>query len=430
MSENTDGEKEEKNTGESTGEIIGRQLTDFIQATPEGIFEDVKYLKEKYIPEEFPFREDEIQSVIYNWSAFFDGMTPDHTWIYGPPSTGKSHVSRRAVEELNSRAKKLDIPDIRYVYVSCNNKTLPKVYASLLSNIGVDKAPKRGISVDDQMDRLKNKIDGMKVLFVFDEIDKMISTQPYYRPQETLINHFTRITDDDPAHFDAEVSIAVILNNPKVIDDMDASTQSTFSPQKIFFKAYNAVETSKILLKRCRQAFRDDVISDDVVKRFGANIYQSSRDLRTAFKVLRQAGRRVGVNGGDRIKYTHLQDSLDKVEKDIMSDMLSNFDDTQLALTLAVTTAYKNANNGGKGAMSDDVYKHYKKVANNFNLRVLSRRHIMDNVVPRMEVQGIFTKSLHGRGRRQGVSAYFSIDEGDQQQLLEECTKQLKQKCT
>ena len=386
------------------------KITDFMKRN-NGVFKDTKVLSEGYIPDKFLFREDEISKIIRNINAYLDEIPPNNMFIYGPPSTGKTHILMAISNVLNEYSMK-EGANSRYIYINTGKKTLPQVLVSIAESLGINAVINQGPSI---FDRIKKKLNG-NYFFIFDEFDRIEPTEGHSNPYNFIVNVFTRIGSN--------VRIACVLNDVKILKKFDDATLSSYSPQKLYFRPYNAQEITEILKDRCSKAFEEGVIDEEVVAEFGAFIYKSGIDLRTALKILLTAGR--NAEGG-KISMKDLKVSFMEVEQNIIKEIISNLNDTELLFTYAIAISQHKYRS--REIEKNIVYKMYQNVCNEFDYPTLSWRHLSTRIATGLEKQGIIRSEVHGRGKGKGTATFFSIDDGvELDEIIKVTNEELKRR--
>lgn len=374
------------------------KITDFLKT--KGVFKDAKVLSETYIPDEFLFREEEISKIMKNLTSFFNDVPPNNLFIYGPPSTGKTHIIMAITNTLNEYAVKEGYKT-QYIYINTGKRTLPQVLVNIAESMGIKAVINQGPMI---VDIIKKRLDS-KYFLIFDEFDRMGTTETHTNPYDFIVNVFTRMGSN--------VRIGCILNDIKILNKLDKASMSSYSPQKLYFRAYNASEITDILKDRCRKAFADGVIDDETVAEFGAFVYKSGIDLRTALKILLTAGRDTQIN--EKITINKLKEAFMEVEKDIIKEVVSNLNDTELLFTYAIVSA--QIKQKSREVEKNIVYSAYEKICKNFGYPVLSWRHLSTRIATGLERQGIIKSDVHGRGKGRGTATFFSIDSIDPKEM-------------
>jgi len=388
-----------------TPHINVRRITDFVDE--ESVFKNAKILSEDYIPntDKFLFREEEINSIMENLTTIFNGFPPNNMFIYGPPSTGKTHIMLSIIDALNEYSNTYG-QNAKFIYINSGGRTAPQVLVEVANKLGLNAIINMGINIISLIE--KNLHEEKNYFFVFDEFDRMKRTPQYPNPYDTIVNPFTRMG--------SHVRIAVIVNNYKIYDKFDAPTKSSYSPLKLYFRAYNINETIHIIKDRCKDALKEGVIDDDTIIEFGKWIHKSGVDLRTAFKVIFRAGRRASMNKRKKIVYEDLQQAFREVEQDMLKSTLSKLNDAEFLFIHSIALAQKEHNL--IEVEKNKVYQTYVEVCRSVGVSPLSWKHLSTYICPKIEMQGIIKTDVHGRGKGKGISTFFSIDSLDTDEML------------
>lgn len=406
------------------GVFIGEEkilkLDDFFEKS--NVFLDSRVFTSDWIPDHFLFREEEVKKIGQMFADLVKGR-PGHVWCNGLPSTGKSHIIKKAVQEFNDycEAKK---QNTKYVYATAREQTMPRFLAAVLLALNplakvVDWNSGRA---KDAIIKEANKYDG--VCFVFDEIDKILLSR-FENPVNTLIGMFTRIKEAHP-NFKSEYMLVVVSNNANLYRGLEKSTASTFVANNIHFPAYDAIQLKEILLDRCKKGLHDGVIDEGDVGYLASQIFSSSKDVRTALKILLEAGRMAEHNGRAKITKENLTQASETVEKNKLLEIISKLDDSQLALLVGIAKSQKA--NPDKLITSNIVYRNYATVANNFGLIVLKSRYLFESVSGKLDSIGMITTALTSKGYKTGVTRQFQILGEDVEEILQLSEGELKKR--
>lgn len=380
------------------------RITDFDN---QSVFKDPKILSEDYIPktDKFLFRDAEINSIIENLSSVFNGIPPNNMFIYGPPSTGKTHVILSIINKLNEYANIYNM-NTKFLYINAGGKTTSQVLVKVANKIGLNAMINMGSNIFTLIE--SNIHNNKNYFFVFDEFDRIKKTPQYQNPYDIIVNPFTRMGSN--------VRIAVIVNNYRIYDKLEKPTKSSFSPVKLYFRAYNIDETIRIITDRCKDAFKGDVIDDDTIIEFGRWIYKSGVDLRTAFKVLLRAGHIASIKKIQKIMYKDLRLAFMEVEEDMLRNTLIKLKDNGLLFVHSIALAQKLHN--FEEIEKNTVYETYVQCCEEVGIPPLTWKHISTYICPTIEMQGIIKIRVHGRGKGRGTSTFFSIDGIDIDEIL------------
>jgi len=373
------------------------------------IFKNPDVLKEEHIPDKFLFREEECKKITDHISSFFQlGMKPSDMFIYGPPSTGKTHMIKKIVSETNEFAEKYDWK-IKLFYTSFKNRT----YREGLGNLINLKIGKSGFTANEIIEKINHRIRGYTAGFVFDEVDKIIVTNTYPNPIDMLIGTFTRFGElfNNPNVF------IIVISNKDITRSLTPPSRSTFIPVHIYFRDYKLDEIYQILKHRCEQAFVNGAISDETLLHLLEKLGKV-RDLRLGLRTLLMAGKLACMRKTNKITDDIIDMAFEEVQKNIIKDGIINADDTQLLIVYFTALLQKKK---GKPQMTE-IYRLYKKEA----INPLSFGYISNYVVPKLEGQGLIMNEVKGFGRGKGKARFLWVEEDKVDDILQICREELK----
>lgn len=364
-----------------------KPLTDFVIDRGK-IFSNMNVLRETYIPDNFFFRDDEMKRIKNDLSYFLEKGYMNHLFIFGPPSTGKTHIIKRLTENFNNIAEEYKI-NRKIIYFNFGGIT----YGEALREIATALNAKKSSLYD-----LQYTADKMEAALVFDEMDKMKKTIHEKNPADRLIHFFTRNTS---------LRLIVIVNDIMFPETLDITTRSTFSPNSIFFREYTASELFEILRSRCKLAFKEEVIDEEVISRFSAWIKSHGIELRIAFKILLEAGKLAEEKGMDHITFSNLEDAYKVVEFRMITDLIKKLNDNELLFLFSVAKAQEI--NFWKSAEKELVYKVYLDRCAKIGYSPSSWIYLQNFVVNKLRSMGFINLEKKGKGRGKGTITYYSL---------------------
>jgi len=382
------------------------------------IFKNPEVLKDRYIPDKFLFRDNERKRIMDEIMMYFydNRLEPNDIYIYGPPSTGKTHMIKSIINEVNEFAKKYEW-NIQMIYTSFKNRTYTQGLGYLA---GINVKPKSGYSSDDLVRRIvdnklrKNDLTGI----VFDEIDKMRFTSTYKIDTEidNLVGTFTKFYE----MFDNVKIFSIFISNKDINKYLTHPTKSTFSPLHINFRGYTPSEIYKILEDRCKMAFNDGIIDDNALSALIQKL-KTIHDLRLGLKTLFMSGKLLPILGKDKIDEEVIDKAFEEVQKNMVSDRISKLDYTNLLVVYYTALLQKENHNYPQ---MTEIYNIYKK---NIIGKPLSFNYISNYVVPRLEGEGLLMSEVKGLGRGRGKARFLYVDEGWIDDIILFCEGKMKE---
>jgi len=315
----------------------------------ETLFRDPEVLEIDYLPEQFEFRDSQMQEMAFQIKPGIRGGRPLNTVCKGLPGTGKTTSIKKVFQEIEETTKKL-VP----VYINCqidNTKfaIISQIYRKLVGHL----PPSSGTS-------FKQVFDAVARILIKDEIVLLVALDDAnYLLYENEINKilYTLLRSHE-TYEGTRIGVIVIISDMDVdlTRALDARVASVFRPTEIYFPPYADTEVREIMKARVMQGLFTGVLSDTLLDLVVEQTLKSG-DLRVGIDLLKRATlsaeraarrsiEREDICGAYEIsKYLHLNYTV-KTLKD---------EERQILRFLAERSANDNEMNAG------DVYKTLKE---------------------------------------------------------------------
>jgi len=287
-------------------------------------------------------------------------------FVYGNPGTGKSALLLDLVNELKGEARKRKI-DLTTAYVNCSeNRTETSILLSILGQVDKSREyPKMGwnrAKTIDEFNRAFNK-ESKNVLIVLDEVDYALRESG-----DDILYHLSRINNQ----VKSKTSTIIISNDVRVSDYIKPRTQSAFGRIKIIFSPYNANELFDIVKERVKFAFKENVISDIVIKKIAEIEAQRGGDARKALELVDACAKIAIAKKRGKVTIDLVEDADKSIEENSVLNIIASLPKHQKILYLAVLKNEKNELEMEGG----EVYKDYLELCSSYNVEPLTERRI------------------------------------------------------
>lgn len=380
------------------------------------VFKDPTVLKESYIPDEFLFRDKEKKKIMEELATYFHiNSAPDDIYIHGSPSTGKTHLIKRIMYDVNEYADRLD-EKFRLVYASFKERTCVNGLINLVRNF-TDKNIPNNTSMDNLLKQLATFCRKYTIGFILDEVDKMMKTSKIRNPVASLIGSLERLFEKE--NISKDRYFLIVITNEDIVEQLTLADKSIFVPIKIHFRDYNIDEITKILEHRCKLAFHDGVIDDDVFDYLAREVNRLS-NLRMGFKTLLTAGKIASRRDG-KITVDIIDEALDQLQQNIIEEKIRNADITKILIIYGTAKIQKKK---GEPATMTEVYNFYRSKED----RPFTFGYVSTYILPKLEEEGLIMSEVRGLGRGKGKARFLYVQNEKLDNIIEICEDELRKR--
>jgi len=384
--------------------VVSKRIEDILKRVlVSNIFKDREKLRPDYVPDELPHREKEVEKLAEKLAPAVKGERPSNIFIYGLTGTGKTAVTRYVLKMIKDMAGRLQLEfKLMDSYVNCKvNNTNYSVLVSLCESLN-EYVPFTGLSIPELFRRFMRALERTPSLMfvVLDEVDALVK-----QSGDDLLYKLTRINPDLKR---SQVAIVGITNDLKFTESLDPRVKSTLAEEEMVFTPYTSEELEDILRQRARIAFKDGVLSDEVIPLCATLAAREHGDARRALDLLRVAGEIAEREGSLKVLETHVRRAQVEIERDRVIEVLRTMP-LHGKLTLISTYLLEKAK---VEPTTGEVYSIYKGLCRKLGIEPLTHRRISD-LINELDMIGLATAKVVNRGRY-GVTKLIklSVPEG------------------
>ncbi|MGZ0747328.1 DNA replication protein Orc4 [Haloparvum sp. AD34] len=337
------------------------------------IFANKDLLKIGHVPEaeRIVGRDEEISKLAKRLNGAVHGYSPENVMIYGKTGTGKSLVSKHVCQRAQNAAQ--DGVEIGAAYIDCaEDNTETQAVSSLAAKLNDESVtgitvPHTGLSTSKYYKLLWKTLDAQfdSVIIILDEIDLM--------NDDSVLMKLSRA--EEAGKIDCSVGVIAISNKIQYVDSVNERVKSSFQHKELFFKPYDANQLREIMFNR-EDAFRDGVLSDDVIPLSAAFAAQEHGDARKAIDILRHAGEVAYETGAELVTEEHVRQAQQHAEKDRFRELVNGAPTQAKAALLALTEL--SVNSEDDAFLTSRVYDQYEQICNHLDMDILSVRRFRD----------------------------------------------------
>lgn len=363
------------------------------------IFRDKEPFQEDYTPDTILERDEKIDEYGQALQDIVDGFGPPNVFVYGQTGVGKTAVTQKMVEFLQTETDNAGI-DLTILQINCNKRTTTyQVILYVANQLYPNKSIKQGYHPDAVWELIYEKLDeiGGDVLIILDEIDKL-------GEDEELLYEFPRARAMGELD-SARIGLVGISNNFKFRENLSGRVKSTLCEKEIQFSPYDANELKTILNHYADLTFHDGVLDDEVVPLCAALTAQDTGDARMALDLLETAGDIARHEGSQSVDEEHVRLARHEVDRANTRDVIEERLTSQMQIVLLATTLL--VLDPDTEAKIKEIYSSYKNLCDRLDIDILSESRIRDHLNT-LEMFGLLEANEENLGRKGGRSYVYS----------------------
>ncbi len=245
----------------------------------DSLFKDRGVFDIYHVPEDFFFREHQMEALASNIKPAIYGSGPIHTVILGDYATGKITAILKLFNIISELEEKI-IP----IYINCKTyNTKFKIYSAIFEKIFKIQALKRGTSAILLFDKIMKELkkQDLILLVALDDVNYLLKDKKGQELFHELIRAYEM--------FNVKIGIYPILTGMEFRYVFDKNIRTMFIPQEIIFPHYNLEEIYTILKERACIGFQDGVIDHEILLRV-SEVTKDSNNLRLGLNILQNLG--------------------------------------------------------------------------------------------------------------------------------------------
>jgi cell division control protein 6 len=309
------------------------------------LFRDESVLYPDFLPEQLLEREKETNEIVFSLKPASSGGKPANLFIFGPPGTGKTAVTRfvlKQLQEFSGKAKPF--------LVNCFEANSRHAVLSFLAEKSGAIVPKRGIGSEEIFSELLAawKREKTVPIVVLDEADQLLSMPD----GSNLLYDLLRVSELQATRS----GIIVISNDSELLVQLDERVKSRLAARQLCFEKYSPEQLKKILAERCKLAFLPGTAGSEIVSLAAGHAAKMGGDCRVGIECLLAAGREAEKQNSEKILPEHLQKVFSSVDKVSLEKRLNYLN--------AIETAVLKAIARHNGLTSGDLLRYFQEEEN------------------------------------------------------------------
>jgi cell division control protein 6 len=363
------------------------------------IFRDRSKLSPRYMPEELPHRQAQIQQLVQVFSE--SPNDPDKfpltiLQVIGVAGIGKTSTVIRSSKIVEEQfAKNRLILKTAYINLKLQGGNKYAIYRFLLERLAPE-LPAQGLSAEEMLRYLLHYLRENKryALIIIDEIDYLIKTNK----DSGIIYDLTRLNEFEPDKPCNVKGVIFIARSTEFYSRLDPAELSTLGRVPMEFRPYTLQQVSDILESRSAQAFNPKTIGSDVIDKV-ASITTSPEvngDVRYALDLLLYAGNLAESQSAGRVVLDHVRKVHGQVHPSMTSEDIEQLSRNHLLSMVALIRALK----GKKKPYVElkDVRLYAAELAEQLNIKKIDVEDYLDDMKSRklVDIKSLKEIGLHG----------------------------------
>jgi len=359
------------------------------------IFKDRKKLSPRYIPKEIIYREKQIDLLV---RIFIEIKSePDKfpltiIQIIGPTGIGKTSTVMIFSDVLEDELKNNKI-NIKIVYINLKLQGGNKyaIYKYILSFIAPE-LPAQGLSAEEMLRQMLDYLNTNNVyaLIILDEIDYLIKIS-----KETgIIYDLTRLNEFDLNKKCNVKGVIFIARSTEFYEKLDMAELSSMGRAFIEFPTYTIEQISDILIRRAKEAFKDNVIGTDIID-WIAKIINSpiiNGDIRYALDLLTYSGNLAESEGTNQILLEQVRKINRQIYNGITDEDIKELSNSEIIILLGIIRGLKIKNKDFVGLK--EIRMQSLELAEKYKARKPDVENIVDELVEKKILKIISLKKI------------------------------------
>ena len=367
------------------------------EASRNAIIQTPQYLDDEQLSREGQFdvlteifnanvRNREIGEITRHFAPVFQDGHPVHLSILGKTGTGKTITLLYLLHEIAQLCSEQQIPFRQYHLDLCCSAPCFRALNNLGCLMGASKYYKRGISLDDLMRSIENKLQyakGYIVVFI-DEADNVrTDSDSFYK---FLIKRL-------PQKIEAKLILLFSSNRLNWTENLDPRIKSCLKMRELIFDPYNANDLQHILNIRVEKALRPGMVDEGVVPKIAAYASRTHGDARKAVDLLTRSAQ-LAEKKASTITLECVDEAYEEIEKDKYLVMIRTCPkQLQAALYAALTGKAR-----GRALHTGDAYLLYEQFCHEAGMAPLTQRAFTD-LLSELDMYGFIRARTVSRGR-------------------------------
>jgi len=293
----------------------------------ETIFRNINAFNPDYMPENFNFRDSQMEAMAMSIRPALKDGRPVNSVILGSCATGKTTSLKKVFELVEKSSEKMFC-----CYINCQiHTTRFGIFSQIHQKVFGHKPPETGVPFSRIYQKIMKYLssENKSLLVALDDVNYLFQGQNANKIFYDLLRAYEEFSG-------ARTGVFVILSDLEFRYALDKNVNTVFIPQEITFPPYRRDEILSILTDRAKSGFFEGVISEDILEEI-TDYTLDSGDLRVGIDILRVCGNIAEANASRSIEQEHLEEAINNQVSVNLFHTLKSLNDTEMMLLKIIT---------------------------------------------------------------------------------------------
>ena len=306
--------------------IINYMAIEDILMGDETLFQNINAFNPDYMPENFNFRDTQMEGMAMCIRPAIQGGRPTNSVIMGSCATGKTTALKKVFELVERNTDK-----VVCCYINCQLHTTHfGIFSQIHKKLFGHQPPETGVPFSRVYEKVMKYLasENKALVVAFDDVNYLFQTQHANKIFYDILRAYEEFEG-------VRTGIFAILSDLEFRYALDKNVNTVFIPQDITFQPYTYSEIFSILSDRAKAGFYPGVISDEVIEEI-ANHTIEVGDLRVGIDLLRVCGNIAEANASRAITLEHVEEAVAKQGSIHLMETINSLNDIERTLLKAV----------------------------------------------------------------------------------------------
>ena len=306
--------------------IINYMAIEDILMGDETLFQNINAFNPDYMPENFNFRDTQMEGMAMCIRPAIQGGRPTNSVIMGSCATGKTTALKKVFELVERTSDK-----VVCCYINCQlHTTRFGIFSQIHKKLFGHQPPETGVPFSRVYEKVMKYLanENKALVVAFDDVNYLFQTQHANKIFYDILRAYEEFEG-------VRTGIFAILSDLEFRYALDKNVNTVFIPQDITFQPYTYSEIFSILSDRAKAGFYPGVISDEVIEEI-ANHTIEVGDLRVGIDLLRVCGNIAEANASRAITLEHVEEAVAKQGSIHLMETINSLNDIERTLLRAV----------------------------------------------------------------------------------------------